>query len=277
MNKIIVDNYYNNAVKTLLNTSNKMDTFLQTYHGENEFIFKEFILELRNEESKTTDICTVILKGEKGIYVKNNCSYMGISYDFYVEDITDFFIRFDDRLDDKAENNKYIDYLFEKIILGNAKDVLLRYYMPRKKWFCNYEDSIFDVSTPKGFIVEFISGILCNIAIVMYTIMEKAKERALAPHKVIVSTTNKVRNKVNNKSTELKQVRTDNKIFLFDEIVEYASMHEPQHTTYEYHCECWEVRGHYRKLKDGRIVFVKPYKKGKNRDSFEANNKVYFI
>lgn len=38
-------------------------------------------------------------------------------------------------------------------------------------------------------------------------------------------------------------------------------------------CPCWEVRGHYRHLKDGRIIFIKSYKKGKLRKSVSPCDK----
>ena len=35
-------------------------------------------------------------------------------------------------------------------------------------------------------------------------------------------------------------------------------------------CPCWGVRGHYRHLSSGKVVFVKPYRKGKLRNKPEA-------
>lgn len=41
-------------------------------------------------------------------------------------------------------------------------------------------------------------------------------------------------------------------------------------------CPCWGVRGHYRHLSDGKIIFIKPYRKGKLRNKPEAQvNKDY--
>ena len=41
-------------------------------------------------------------------------------------------------------------------------------------------------------------------------------------------------------------------------------------------CPCWGVRGHYRHLANGKVIFVKPYKKGKQRDKEELQvNKDY--
>lgn len=42
-----------------------------------------------------------------------------------------------------------------------------------------------------------------------------------------------------------------------------------------YTCECWGVRGHVRHYKDGREVFVKPYKKGIKKDLIPPKGKNY--
>ena len=34
-----------------------------------------------------------------------------------------------------------------------------------------------------------------------------------------------------------------------------------------WHCPAWEVRGHYRHYKSGKVGYVKPYVKGKLRDT----------
>ena len=34
---------------------------------------------------------------------------------------------------------------------------------------------------------------------------------------------------------------------------------------YQRHCEAWGVRGHYRQLKNGEIIYIKPYIKGKGK------------
>lgn len=36
----------------------------------------------------------------------------------------------------------------------------------------------------------------------------------------------------------------------------------------EYHCLAWSVRGHFRTLRDGRKIFVRPYIKGKEKDKY---------
>lgn len=37
------------------------------------------------------------------------------------------------------------------------------------------------------------------------------------------------------------------------------------HQKYTRHCEAWGVRGHYRHYKNGKVVFIKPYTKGKGK------------
>jgi hypothetical protein len=34
-----------------------------------------------------------------------------------------------------------------------------------------------------------------------------------------------------------------------------------------WHCPAWEVRGHYRHYKNGKVTYVKPHVKGKLRDT----------
>lgn len=41
-------------------------------------------------------------------------------------------------------------------------------------------------------------------------------------------------------------------------------------------CPCWGVRGHYRHYKSGKVVFIKPYQKGKNRSNYSPKEYVVF-
>lgn len=52
-------------------------------------------------------------------------------------------------------------------------------------------------------------------------------------------------------------------IFVKDISIKYV--YEPHEKTREYerHCEAWGVRGHYRHYKNGKVIFVKPFTKGK--------------
>lgn len=42
------------------------------------------------------------------------------------------------------------------------------------------------------------------------------------------------------------------------------------HIRHEFKCLCWGVRGHYRHLANGKVVFIKPFRKGKERNNLTA-------
>ena len=82
-----------------------------------------------------------------------------------------------------------------------------------------------------------------------------------------------------NKHKTLKTEK-DNKIYLLDEIVEYVNdngLTVSSNGTHKINCPCWSVRGHYRHYKSGKVVFVKNYKKGKERENKEPKGKEYVL
>lgn len=51
-----------------------------------------------------------------------------------------------------------------------------------------------------------------------------------------------------------------------------------EHSTHKITCPSWGVSGHYRHYKNGKVVWIKPYKKGKKRDSNkDYQSKTYSI
>lgn len=42
-------------------------------------------------------------------------------------------------------------------------------------------------------------------------------------------------------------------------------------------CLCWGVRGHKRFYKSGKVVYIKPYKKGRDKDKIAPVGKEYSI
>ena len=42
-------------------------------------------------------------------------------------------------------------------------------------------------------------------------------------------------------------------------------------------CPCWSVRGHYRHYKNGNVIFVKSYEKGKEKGKVKPKDKIYTI
>ena len=69
-----------------------------------------------------------------------------------------------------------------------------------------------------------------------------------------------------------------NKIYLLDDLIKYDSdNYVGSYTHHEMTCPCWEVRGHYRHYKSGKIVFIPAYRKGKDRDKTQPEGKEYFL
>lgn len=62
--------------------------------------------------------------------------------------------------------------------------------------------------------------------------------------------------------------------YLLNDIVKYVSIH-PTKKSIKYRCEVWGVRGHIRHYKNGKTVFIEPYKKGAKRDILEPKSKTY--
>lgn len=78
-------------------------------------------------------------------------------------------------------------------------------------------------------------------------------------------------------SREHRLSTKQNKIYLFDDIIKY--IHDNYVSKGGHHniqCPCWEVRGHYRRYKSGKVVFIKSFKKGKKRNEEEPKSKNYY-
>lgn len=79
-------------------------------------------------------------------------------------------------------------------------------------------------------------------------------------------------------SREYRLSTRQNRIYLFSDILKYVSdTYVPEGQHHSFQCPCWEVRGHYRHYKSGKVVFVPAYKKGKQRDKAEPKPKEYYV
>lgn len=101
------------------------------------------------------------------------------------------------------------------------------------------------------------------VSVFMYICL-KARDRIT---RVSPETTRKERENYEYKEREL---------YLLNDIVKYVSIH-PNKSSIKYRCECWGVRGHIRHYKNGKVVFIEPYKKGKKRDVLEPKSKTYLL
>lgn len=64
-------------------------------------------------------------------------------------------------------------------------------------------------------------------------------------------------------------------VYLFKKVV--ASENEQHYTRGPMKCEVWDVRGHYRHYKSGKVVFIAPYKKGKLRDCADDYKRTTYL
>lgn len=60
---------------------------------------------------------------------------------------------------------------------------------------------------------------------------------------------------------ERKEYKKKEEYKLFDVIRKYEK--HINHSRHKITCERWEVKGHFRHYKDGKVIYVKPYEKGK--------------
>lgn len=84
------------------------------------------------------------------------------------------------------------------------------------------------------------------------------------------------KNKEDPSKKPLASGKTQRRTALLRNTYVYNSQYVPFRNYETYTCECWGVRGHIRHLKDGREIFIKPYKKGIKRDTIdEGKDYVY--
>lgn len=114
----------------------------------------------------------------------------------------------------------------------------------------------------------------CNWADYIYSvmayIMTTQRERTERPKSAKTFNTQKVESKRNR----------ENKIYLLDEIVDYVNENGltiAKSGNRAITCPCWDVRGHYRHYKSGKVVFIKNYEKGKEKGKVKPKDKTYTI
>lgn len=104
----------------------------------------------------------------------------------------------------------------------------------------------------------------------MLYIMNTPRERTERPKNTKIPNTQKAESKVSR----------ENKIYLLDEIVDYANQNglcNIKNNNHKIKCPCWSVRGHYRHYKSGKITFIKNYEKGKEKGKATPKEKTYVI
>lgn len=112
-----------------------------------------------------------------------------------------------------------------------------------------------------------------NIDNIMRCIMLRLENRE--------KTTKEITHKIlsSEKQVKKKNIPENKKVFLFGEICDYFYLDKLSGNmqSREIVCPCWSVRGHYRHYKSGKVIFVKEYKKGKERANTEPKDKTYTV
>lgn len=105
---------------------------------------------------------------------------------------------------------------------------------------------------------------------VMAYIMTTPRERTEKPKNTKIPNVEKTKSKTNR----------ENKIYLLDEIIDYVNengLTVAKSGNHTITCPCWSVRGHYRHYKNGSVVFVKSYEKGKEKGKIRPKDKIYTV
>ena len=117
---------------------------------------------------------------------------------------------------------------------------------------------------------EDIGGIIINVKRVIIYITSMSR-------KTIINGETRLPKKENKKDEVIRQNNGKNvRNISIDDAVVYARKTFLS-TGRKIQAECYGVRGHYRHYKNGKVVFVKPYKKGWNRDGKAPSKQNYTI
>lgn len=132
---------------------------------------------------------------------------------------------------------------------------------------------IYDISHPAASSnISIITGAVFHVlGTVLYMFNEKPEIFIESQEKYKVRDRDRRSGKKKNVKKHPIKVR---KVFRIDDdhLEDFCSK-----STHVITCESWEVSGHYRTYKNGKKVWIKPYRKGKNRDEVTSTPNTYII
>ena len=169
--------------------------------------------------------------------------------------------------------NTEVDY---RLIKGST-------YKDCKFIFTDCEEGIELIEKPNGYLIDFVQKKYSNLP---YHLAEKdtttyAEDFGEEQAKLIATLKQYIMNESYNrkviqkegcarnstKTNKPKKVISNRKTspqFLLGDVIEYVSGNGRRHGMA---CECWEVRGHFRHYKSGKVVWISGYEKGKARNT----------
>lgn len=205
-----------------------------------EFIFEKYELE-------------VAIDGNRA-WVKVNKKEKIISVSFEHYGMRKFVFRFGiDRIED------------ERIILSNVCEGPLLKNLS--------EDKTKSVDECVTYMQKFAVGYIGLIYIIETYIMSKQKDRKVKY--VEIDETEKKQNESNVKKRKHIKKREDKPVVIdFNDIISGRIIQGHKH---EIRCAKWPVRGHYRHYKNGRVIFIKEFEKGRDRNKGKNVDKTYVL
>jgi hypothetical protein len=124
----------------------------------------------------------------------------------------------------------------------------------------------FDDRNPENVIQKYIEMQIIMLTSIMIYIIDHAENRR-REERLSLSQQRELREHYEYKEREL---------YFLKDIITYTKIH-PTRSSIQYRCECWGVRGHLRHLKNGKVIFIEPFKKGRKRDVLEPKSKTYLL
>lgn len=177
--------------------------------------------------------------------------------------------------------NDAIDWDF----VPGHKCPILMYSVSEKKHIFGglYIYSVYSMDFSKGQIEEYIHGELKDVA----EYPDAVKKMIFAINSNLLYSLSYIMNYPRDRkqtrasshkySREYRLSTKQNRIYLFSDILKYVSdTYVPEGQHHSIQCPCWEVRGHYRHYKSGKVVFIPSYRKGKQRDTAKPKDKEYY-
>ena len=181
-------------------------------------------------------------------------------YSFYVKDVSDDEITY--RIYIKNPDYKGESFLGEFLWNFTTKKVETINVSEQGRWIFKQPFEFYDFHGQGIYLFDNI------LPMTLGYITERSKERG---RRTVRDVSHKPKY-----SREHRLSTSNNKIYLLDDIITYASeKYVPESGHSEYTCPCWEVRGHYRHYKNGNVIFIKSYKKGKEKDKTEPISHEY--
>lgn len=149
-------------------------------------------------------------------------------------------------------------------------DLFVKYDYDKQSWMHNF-NSFVPGKTEKE-MKDFATTIKDIIFLIMLYICEQS-EKTLH---VIKEKTPDYYMEIKDGSINNHRTYKDRECFLLNDVIKFVTEH-PTKRSIQYLKDVWGVRGHIRHYQDGHEIFIKPYKKGRMRDTMEPESKTYLL